>query len=813
MLNRKYRHPDLLIGEVSSLPYSTVDLSHVMFGAIIEIALGSYTFLPSYALHNVNSCKEKVNRNAIMSLLAVVFLLPIRSLAAPVDLAIQPRAIQSIGFVDPSSDEWSSTLSGIGPLILLLGERTTKQVLRSVRGFSTAFSLAAAPLGLLSVATSLIRFCGTQKLRAFIGYELEARPVVGIEVTRVNCGGVSAHLTDGYVVRSVAANPVSQLNAVSILEGKEKGLESEALARIKASKRFESEKRRLGIPAGEANVNWCLHITAPDFTEVKDSIIQTLVRAVGLESNSKGVVEFEQNFMAGRPEGEKSIDHSAEPEISGIATDRTRPSFSSSIGKLRLAPTSSTLKSPGTSISVVEVAPTLSNTIEKRSSGSPFWNFTFMTTFDAVSEFTTCAPSPEFSSAAIGIVSSISIITVYLLALRNNDWIMSIGWILMIVGYIGIVFGVMAAALLMNSSCISIKLDARLSRNSSAKWKDGMVVSVKNVDSMDTTGSAFVSSQSPHHILEAVYIKSSTRNDRSLASFVTISLILSFLAHYLGLRAVKWWVSVGELGICILAAFARSVSNDLRPRFSEVKGVKIDKRCSSTGVIDMQTARLVDGSIPPTNSMDARSYSLRSLDNTPMVGERVAYQTAKLVQQDPSLCSLFKTLTGMHLAILPSPSPESTSTRSILVSFTGGILVSEGLASPASRLLLSFESSISDLAAPSSLLGRAIMRQPEWRLLEGAGKGIPLGNVYLFAMQNMLDWWTLSEDRNDMGDLQRNLQWPMFLVNIAFFVRCFIIGKEDKELSDELDAAHNEVGVEDVKVARDVIRFLRKWEL
>jgi hypothetical protein len=216
-----------------------------------------------------------------MSSLATLFLLPIQTLAAPLDLALQPRAIQSIGYVDPSTDEWSSTLSGIGPLILLVGERTTKQVLRNVHGFSTAFSLAAAPLDLLSVATSLIRFCGTQKLRAFIGYELEARPVVGIEVTRVNCGGVGSHLTHGYVVRSIVANPASQLIAVSFLEGKEKGLESEALARIRASKRFESEKRRLGIPAGDANVNWCLHITAPGFAEeVKDSVVQTLIRAV-----------------------------------------------------------------------------------------------------------------------------------------------------------------------------------------------------------------------------------------------------------------------------------------------------------------------------------------------------------------------------------------------------------------------------------------------------------------------------------------------------------------------------------------------------
>jgi len=102
----------------------------------------------------------------IAVLLSILSLLP-RILSVP--LKHQPRIIQSIGYVDPSTDEWSSTLSGVGPLILLIGERSTKQVLRNIRGLSSAFSLAAAPLGLLSVATSLIRFCGIQYLRAFIG--------------------------------------------------------------------------------------------------------------------------------------------------------------------------------------------------------------------------------------------------------------------------------------------------------------------------------------------------------------------------------------------------------------------------------------------------------------------------------------------------------------------------------------------------------------------------------------------------------------------------------------------------------------------
>ncbi|KAH8748186.1 hypothetical protein F5882DRAFT_370487 [Hyaloscypha sp. PMI_1271] len=694
-------------------------------------------------------------------------LLRAKAFAAPLDSHAQPRGIQSIGSIDPSTDEWSSTLSGIGPLILLVGERTTKQVLRNVRGVSSAFSLAAAPLGLLTVATSLIRFCGTQRLRAFIGYELEARTVAGIDVTRVNCGGVSAHLTDGYIVRSIVGSPSSQLVAVSILEGTERGIEAQALVKIRERDRFNEKKKRLGIPGGEANVEWCLHINVVELTdEALCHVVYALTNAIGIGTSSKEFVRFIQQLRVGNIPLESS-----------------------------------------------PVTPTGLTTIDEKSGKkSAFWHFTFTTTFDAVSEFTTSASVPHTSAAMLGCVSAVGILIVHLLALWQNNWVMSIGWILVVSGYVGIVFGVTLAALLINTSCVSIKLDNSSSPNSSGAWKEGMVVLVKNVDSMDTTGSAFVTSPSPHQYLEAVYIKPSTSQARYLASFTTLSIILAFIAHYLGLRAIKWWASIGELGICILAAFARSASNELQPRFSEVKGLKIDKRCCSTGVIRTQKSHVIEHDTSSTYKLDARSYSLHNLNNKPTVGERVAYQTAKLCQNDATVRTLITNITGMQLVSLSVP--EDPDTRALLVSFTGGILVSEGLTSPAAPLIISFRSKISDLAAPTSLLGRGIMRQLEWRLQAGTGKGIPLGNVYVFAMQSMLDWWTLSEDRNDMGDLQRNLHWPLFLVNVAFFLECLGLGMEgDSGMLSELDRVHEEVSNEDLKVAKDVIAFLGKWKL
>ena len=61
------------------------------------------------------------------------------------------RGIESIGAVDSSADAWAAALFDVGPLILLVGERNTKQLLRDMRGVHSILSLAFAPPGLISV--------------------------------------------------------------------------------------------------------------------------------------------------------------------------------------------------------------------------------------------------------------------------------------------------------------------------------------------------------------------------------------------------------------------------------------------------------------------------------------------------------------------------------------------------------------------------------------------------------------------------------------------------------------------------------------
>src|SRR4051812_18554894 len=70
------------------------------------------------------------------------------------------RTVEDFGNIDANTDAWAEALSGISPLILLIGERKTKQLLRDVRGVPGIMALAVAPLGLLSILTSMVRLCG-----------------------------------------------------------------------------------------------------------------------------------------------------------------------------------------------------------------------------------------------------------------------------------------------------------------------------------------------------------------------------------------------------------------------------------------------------------------------------------------------------------------------------------------------------------------------------------------------------------------------------------------------------------------------------
>jgi hypothetical protein len=420
---------------------------------------------------------------------------------------------------------------------------------------------------------------------------------------------------------------------------------------------------------------------------------------------------------------------------------------------------------------------------------------TFLCTLEAVSEFTTSTPVSHTVGYLLGVMSLLSIFALQSVALYQNHWRFALGWILMFAGYIGIVSGVLAGALLIHSSCTCITLESR-SAKSNAGWTDGLVISVKNTDSLDTSGSDFMCSPRRAQTFEAVWRKELTSQRSLMASAVVGFLVLSFICHYLGIRSSQWWLGVGELVICLIAAFARSITRDNQEKFTNVEGIKIDKRCSSTGIIHMQKAEKIDHSHWNACSLDIRAYSEHPGNQKPMAAEQIAWHVAKLCLEDDRISARILQLTGMLLAI--TTQGQEAGKRGIFVSFLGGVLVKEGLAFPNARLGIGFCSPVADLAAPTSLLARAVMRQPQW-MVNNHELGdiiIPIGNVHIFAISSMMTWWTISEDRNDMGDLQSNLHWPFLLINTAFYISLLTMPEKDLELVNIIEKSQKISGHE-----------------
>jgi hypothetical protein len=204
----------------------------------------------------------------------------------------------------------------------------------------------------------------------------------------------------------------------------------------------------------------------------------------------------------------------------------------------------------------------------------------------------------------------------------------------------------------------------------------------------------------------------------------------------------------------------------------------------------MQQSEKIDRSLWNPGNLDVRAYSGRTFNLRPTTAEHVAWHVAKLCVGDRRVSTRILELTGMVLAI--SKDGQEARSRAVLVSFLGGVLVREGLGFPNARLGVGFRSSIAELAAPTPLLARAIMRQPQWMVdnVELGGDTIPIGNVHIPSINSMVDWWTLSEDRNDLGDLQKNLHWPLLLVNTAFFIALLTMPEEDIELKNAIEDSH-----------------------
>lgn len=149
--------------------------------------------------------------------------------------------------------------------------------------------------------------------------------------------------------------------------------------------------------------------------------------------------------------------------------------------------------------------------------------------------------------------------------------------------------------------------------------------------------------------------------------------------------------------------------------------------------------------------------------------------------------------------------------RKVIALYTGGVMTTEGLAFPNVTLLSVFSSLLKDLAAPTLILARTIMLQPEWSVEKtdiNKDSLTFLAGTYISTFDSLLTLWTIAEDRNDMGDQRKNPHGSFILICMTFFIAIVRGNDADKDLLLEIEAAHRGSSGEFVEYARAILEFL-----
>lgn len=195
-------------------------------------------------------------------------------------------------------------------------------------------------------------------------------------------------------------------------EGKDRGVKAIALERVRNCEAFERERCRRGVPDRVVGVEWVMHVTSKVVgRETVKAVVRALVKALGISAHTNEVLEFQRNMKRVLfRQGEKTLNTPSPIEDTIQALHQRNkwaliPKIDKANGSLR----------DSVEVSVLKVTPTVSKELEKNR--VPFWNFTFISTFDAVSEFTTSTPVSNKSSIAIRILALMGILTIYIVEL------------------------------------------------------------------------------------------------------------------------------------------------------------------------------------------------------------------------------------------------------------------------------------------------------------------------------------------------------------------------------------------------------------
>ena len=365
----------------------------------------------------------------------------------------------------------------------------------------------------------------------------------------------------------------------------------------------------------------------------------------------------------------------------------------------------------------------------------------------------------ESVKISLVVISIILMLAVHILSLLSNGWLVTLGWVFMVVGYLGLLIsvGLYAEAIRRRVKTTNVQLGphtpvpnsycALQNGNLDQEGQSGYALPVRKLGGMD--------------VVKMSNLRHPSFLSRLLGTFTGASLLVSFLLHYLGLRSVQWWVSIGELVICFFMIALRTAVV-LNPVDFQRTDASFDCDLRSIGVIRPNARKRANITEQLSHSYtwfsDVRLFVGIRRMGVKTEGDIVAALVAsKLINMSPILRRRVFGLIGLSECQIK----KTGNSRFVIIHCGGtGLLTKEGFLRPLKPLVWATEFTL-DQMKTESLIGFVIhgMNRNEDLELLSQFKDFTNEAVFIPAANSVVDWWLRSEGSNDWEFNARNLQW------------------------------------------------------
>lgn len=620
--------------------------------------------------------------------------------------------------IDNAQDEWATLIAGVAPLVLLVGERVTKQHLRESSARADYYLLGASPFGLVTSVISLLRLVSLPMVNRLIGRSDELLQDTCKEITPVNTGNINSILEGGRVQRGTPETEQGptgvSTNVVSRLHFWEFSTNVQELA-------GEIMRIRESLQQMDNAYNHSTDLKIPTHNALLVGEIETARR------HSDVILEIKQLYGLGTTDDKCS-------KVAG----------------------------------------------------------TFSIKVTAVGGEVNFVGGEVRSSAAkvlLVLVSVASMLAIHILSLFDSDWQVTLGWVLVVAGYLGLLISVLlyADAIKQRIDTTSVQLGPHIPDGDTyCALQNG------NLDQEGKSGYALpVSALGGVDIVKISTLRQPSIIAQLLGTFAGGSFLASFLIHYLGLRSVQWWVSICELAVCLVMVAVRTAVARIPVVFVE-NDASFDYDLRSVGVIWPEAKKRAnvadDVSLPYQDFKCLRLFfNIRKMGVKTEGDTVAALLAAKLRSMESTSRQRIYDMIGFGDCQIVRLG--NWSSRLVVIHCGGtGLLTTEGFVRPSEPLAWATEFALEQIDE-ESLIGWVIQgmnRNVKLQLLSQF-KDLTNSAVYIPATNSIVDWWLRSEGSNEWEYNVRNLQWSGSLALAILLSKLASDRRLDKEVREKIE--------------------------